>query len=350
MELGKAKYGSGKNTFKIKDGDNVYRILPPMGKLAKKGFWNQYYRVEWGFKNSAGKNRPFQDVRVVNFQTKMVEVESAAHLQREGLKAQKTALVAELRKDPTNAALKQQVAEVTEAIKRYNLDAKYYLNAIDLEGKIGLLKIGSRAFKALKVEIDKLRKQGIDPLSVENGRFFNFNRSNATGNFQDTAYQVTPYKENVVVNGETYQKDKVHVLDQSIIDRLSDEAFELSGMYPEVTPAQVERMVREGATAVDEILGAGNESAASDDGGEEGEETSSTTTAAATQTTTTAPKQAAPAAAAPTTATTLPPTQPITASEVKAATPAASTTTPAAPAAKGDLSEDDFLRSIGALK
>ncbi len=347
MELGKAKYGTGKHAFKIKDGDNIFRILPPMGKLAKKGFWNQYYRVEWGFKNSAGKNRPFQDVRVVNFQSKMVEVESAAHLQREALKAQKTALVQQLRANPTDAALKQQVAETTEAIKRFNLDAKYYLNAIDLDGKIGLLKIGSRAFKALKVEIEKLRKTGVDPLSIDNGRFFNFNRSNATGNFQDTAYQVTPYKENVVVNGETYQKDKVHVLDQSIIDRLADEAFELSGMYPEVTPAQVERMVREGATAVDEILGAGNEAAASDDGGDDEESASTTTTAAATTPAATTQTQAAPAQPAAAATPTLPPAQPITAAAVQSAP--AQTTTPA-PAAKGDLSEDDFLRSIGALK
>ena len=80
MELGKANYGTGKEIFKIMDGDNIYRILPPMGKLAKSGKWNQYYRVEWGFKNSAGKNRTFQDVRVVNFQTQMVELMGQIYL------------------------------------------------------------------------------------------------------------------------------------------------------------------------------------------------------------------------------------------------------------------------------
>jgi hypothetical protein len=335
MELGKAKYGSGKKVFKIQDGDNVFRILPPMGKLAKKGFWNQYYRVEWGYKNTAGKNRPFQDVRVQNFQTKMVEVESAAHLRREALKESKAALVLELRKNPTDTALKTKMGELNDLIRLYNLDAKYYMNAIDLNGQIGLLKIGSRAFKALKVEIDKLRTTGVDPLSVENGRFFNFNRSNATGNFQDTAYQVTPYKESVVVNGETYAKDKVHKIDQTIIDRLSDEAFELSGMYPEVTAAQVEAMVKGGAAAVDQILGAGNSRVADS----EDDETVDTSTVTAPVTT-----------AATTTVT----VAPITKEEVVAATaaPVAKTETanPVVAAAAKDLSDDEFLKSIGALR
>lgn len=337
MELGKAKYGSGKKVFKIQDGDNVFRILPPMGKLARSGKWNQYYRVEWGYKNSAGRNRPFQDVRVVNYETKMVEVESAAHLRREALKAKLAELVGSLRKDPNNSTLKQQYMDTKEAVKRFNLDSKYYMNVIDLNGQIGLLKVGSRAFKALRVEIDKLRKQGIDPLSVENGRFFNFNRSNATGNFQDTAYQVTPYKERVTVNGETYEKDKVHKLDESIISRLSDEAFELSGMYPEVTAAQVEAMVKGGPAAVDQVLGSGDGRAETEEDEETMEESSLDTGSLKTQT-----------ASLETTTTPVAATK---TEDVPVATTQASAAPVAATAATTDtkeLSVDEFLKSIGA--
>lgn len=357
MELGKAKYGSGKHTFKIQDGDNIYRIFPAMGKLAKSGKWNQYYRVEWGYKNSKGRNRPFQDVRVVNFKTQMVEVESPAHLRREALKAQKTELVTQLKANPNDAALKQKVMEVTEDIKRYNLDAKYYLNVIDLQGKIGLLKIGSRAFKALKAEIDKLRKQGVDPLSIEDGRFFNFHRSNESGNFQDTAYQVTVYKENVQMNGETFQKDKKHVIDQSIIDRLDDEAFELSEMYPKVTPAQVQKMIDGGAAAVDEILGADDKQAADDDdGGQEEGDSSSATSTASTATTSMAGSvnttNTVNSAAATTVETKTPATgATITTEKVAAASEAKETVaTPAAKTGGNDMSEDAFLKSIGAIK
>jgi len=331
MELGKAKYGQGKKVFKVQDGDNVFRILPPMGKLAKSGKWNLYYRVEWGYKNSAGKNRPFQDVRVVNRETKMVEVESAAHVRREALKEEKTQLIAALRKTPADATLKSQLTAVTEAIKRFNLDSKYYLNAIDLNGQIGLLKIGHKAFMALKTEIDKLRKVGVDPLSIENGRFFNFNRSNATGNFQDTAYQVTVYKERVSVNGETYEKDRVHKIDETIISRLSDEAFELSGMYPEVTASQVEAMVKGGAAAVDQVLGAGDKRSADSEDDETVVETTTLLTNLKESLST------APAAMAAVTPV-VPQTPVATVDKTTVATPTAA------------LSDDEFLKSIGAVR
>lgn len=334
MELGKAKYGSGKKVFKVQDGDNVFRILPPMGKLARTGKWNQYYRIEWGYKNSAGKNRPFQDVRVVNYETKMVEVESAAHLRRENLKATLADLVLSLRKDPTNNTLKQQYMDTKEAVKQFNLDSKYYLNAIDLNGQIGLLKVGSRALKALKAEIDKLRTTGVDPLSVENGRFFNFNRSNATGNFQDTAYQVTVYKERVTVNGESYEKDKTHKLDDSIISRLSSEAFELSGMYPEVTVSQVEAMVKGGPVAVDQILGAGNTRVESEDEDTALENTPSNTVNPAKETT----------------VVTTPAPTPVVALKTVTVVPPAVAALPVVPMTESStMSTDEFLKSIGAL-
>lgn len=252
MKVGKAKYSGGKKVFKVKDGDNVFRILPPLGNLADAGKWSMYYRVEWGYKNSKGRNKPFLDCRKVNFQTKMVEVESAAHLRREALKNQKDAVVAAFK---SGEATKDQVQEAIDLVKRYNQDAKHYLNVVSLNGEIGLLKIGHKAKLALDTEISKLREKGVDPLSLDNGRFFNFHRSCPTNNFRDTAYQVTVYQENVQLNGKTYQEEKAHSMDDAFIARLAGEAFELSSMYPALTAQQVERLVTEGVSAVDEILG-----------------------------------------------------------------------------------------------
>ena len=50
------------------------------------------------------------------------------------------------------------------------------------------------------------------------------------------------FKKNVEMNGETYQKDVVHKMDEAFISRLSNEAFELSGMFPTVTPEEVDQM------------------------------------------------------------------------------------------------------------
>jgi hypothetical protein len=252
--LGKANYGqrAQKNYFKIKEGDNPYRILPPMFGYAQDGIWNKYYAVEYGYKNSLGKMCPFLDVRVTNRKTKMVEVESPAYLFRMELKADLDAAIDALK---AGKGSKEAVQEAKDLTERFNMDAKYYVNAIDLQGNIGLLKIGSKAMQSLREEMKRLEGSGIDPLSVENGRFFNFKRS---GKGRETMYSVVEYKQKkvVIVDGSAMEVDVpfVHVLTDDIINRLEREAFDLSKIYKSVTVEQVQDLVDNGPIAADRIF------------------------------------------------------------------------------------------------
>jgi hypothetical protein len=272
MEIGTANYSSGNKTKieKIKDGDNIYRILPPLGSLAQKGLWNRYIAVEWGYKDLKGNNRPFQDVRKVNFKTKMVEVESAAHLVREHIAAN-FKQVLELYK--SGKASQEQVNEAKKKQEQYNLDKKYYLNAINLKGEIVLLKIGYKAMEGLKSEISKLKAKGVDPLALNTGRFFNINR---TGTGLGTIYQTTVATETIDVPGiGKVQKELEHVIDASIISRLANEATDLSTLdklYQVVSAEQVQKMVEGGPAAVTAILGdRDSKGSLADDGADEPE-------------------------------------------------------------------------------
>jgi hypothetical protein len=265
MEIGKANYegSSKKNRFKIKDGNNVYRILPPMGSLAKKGKWSQYFSVVWGYKNADGKNRPFADCRVVNFNTKMVEVESDAFLKSQKIKAAFEDLKARLK---AGEKVDPEVLKKTEELKdRYNIENKHYVNVVNLQGEIGLLKLGARAKKLLEGEIKKLTAKGVDPLSLENGRFFNIFRE---GKSFDTVYQVTEYKETVMMNGQEVDVPKVHKMDDAFISRLKAEAFDLGTLYKMATADQVKAIV-DGADP-DLVLGL-TDSEAEDDSPEDTE-------------------------------------------------------------------------------
>lgn len=250
MEIGTPKYEqSTKNYFSFKKDQNMFilRILPPLGNLAKLGKWHIYHRVEFGYSGTDGKMRPFLSPRVVNY-NKMVEVESEAHLRREKLKAQQKAA-----KEAGNIQLEETV---TKMLEKYNQDAKHYMNAVDLNGNVGLFKIGQRGFEALKNEISRLRSEGVDPIGIDNGRFFVFARS---GRGRDTLYTVKEYKQKVEIeqNGERFTVDKPfpHKLTGDIIAKLETDAFELDSIYPSVTPEEEYRIVHEGAKAVDEILG-----------------------------------------------------------------------------------------------
>jgi hypothetical protein len=254
MEIGKANYeGSNKkNRFKIKDGNNVYRILPPMGSLAKKGKWSQYWSVVWGYQNAAGKNRPFADCRVVNFNTKMVEVESEAFLRSQKLKKAFEDLKFKLKNgEPVDPKLLEKSEQLKD---RYNIENKHYVNVVNLQGEIGLLKLGAKAKKLLEAEIKKLIAKGVDPLSLDNGRFFNIFRE---GRGNDTVYQVTEYKESVMMNGQEVDVPKVHKMDEAFISRLQTEAFDLGKLYVIPTAEQVKAIV-EGADP-DVVLGLNNQ-------------------------------------------------------------------------------------------
>ena len=259
MKLGTPKYEqSKKNFFTFKKNQNTFilRVLPPMGNLADSGKWSLYHRVEFGYTGTDGKLRPFLSPRVVNYGG-MVEVESEAHKRREAIKTQQAQA-----KKSGNSNL---VEQCTKMLQKYNQDAKHHMNVIDLQGNVGLFKLGHKGFQELKAEVDRLRSEGVDPIGIDNGRFFVFSRS---GMGRDTLYTVTEYKQKQEIttpNGKVVAMvDFPHSLTESIMSKLATDAFELDKIYPTVTPEEEHRIVHEGASAVDEILGPKKNKAESD--------------------------------------------------------------------------------------
>lgn len=283
MKIGKAKYGGNKRTyFKIKDGDNTYRILPPIGDLADKGIWSVFYKVHYGYKNSEGKLRPFESPLVKNYKNKIVEVPDAALERIEKLKAQ-----LEAAKKAGDSKLVAKLNEFVGPKGSFNLDSNHYVNAIDTQGNIGILKLRHRAKVALDAVMKKLRENGVDPLDPDTGRFFTITRS---GTGLDTTFQVNVATKKMNIPGVgDVQQEIVHTLDEGIIARLSTEAADLSKLFKKPTSSEVARIVAEGAVAVDEILdgkGQGTEGTGGgedyDDSGDYADDSSSAQSAAPT--------------------------------------------------------------------
>ena len=276
--FGKAKFGSNKRTwFKLKDGDSTFRILPPMGDAAEDGRWSTYYKIHYGYKNSSGQMRTFESPEVRNRKTKMVDVQDAALERINALKAQ-----LETAKASNNQELVKKLLNLVGGKKsRYNLDSNHYMNVVDLQGNIGILKIRHRAKLALDAQIKKLRDSGVEPLDPETGRFFTFSRS---GNAMDTVYQVSVYKKRITIEGVgEVEQDVVHAITEDVARRCLvknkdgsytyKEAGQLDRLFKKPTSQEVTRIVMEGEKAVDEIFDSKSESAQEqDDSGLEGEE------------------------------------------------------------------------------
>lgn len=343
VEIGGAEGGSytKKKQFKIKDGDNVYRILPSLGFGGKKpnGRWTEFYNIHFGYKNSAGKMRVFQSPLVKNRDTKMIEKPDAALERIEKLKSE-----LEKAKAAKNKALVDRLAPLISGQKpMYNMDNNHHCNAINENGEIGILKLRHKAKLALDAVIKQLRAKGIEPLGGDSGRFFVINR---TGTGLETTFTVTVKKRTVTIEGQEFEQDIVHKLTPEIIARLESEAGELDNLYQRPTSEEVARIVSTSdlltgkSPAVDEILDRSNDTA------EEGEEEPTATTSTASAPAATVTPAPAPATSAPTQSLSQPapaPTPTATAAVQVQATPAPQPTQDVSA-----LSDEEFLKSIGA--
>lgn len=283
--FGKAKFGGNKRTwFKLKDGESVYRILPPMGDLQEDGRWSQFYRIHYGYKNSANQMRTFQSPLVRNMKTKLIDVPDAALQRIEQLLAK----LDEAKKSKNEELVGQLLKLVGGQKSRYNLDSNHYMNVIDLQGNIGILKIRHKAKLALDLAMDKLKDEGLTGrgLDADNGRFFVFSRR---GSGRDTVYSVSVYEQKMNVEGVGEVKKAVtHVITDDIAKRcvvltrdgfVYKEAANLLTLFKKPTSEEVERIVREGEKAVDEILDAKTTNlgdSGEDDSGSEDDEASTT--------------------------------------------------------------------------
>lgn len=345
-KVGKAKYSGDfvkRKYWRLKDGESTFRILPPLGDLAEAGKWSQFYNVHYGYKNTKGQMRVFQSPLVKNRKTKMVEVADAALERIETLKAKQAA--AKTAGDQANAK------RIGDLLQQYNLDNNHYVNAIDEQGNIGILKLRHRAKLALDATIKSLRDQGVDPLDSETGRFFTFRR---TGTGLETTFQVSVKKKKFKIEGVgEVEQDLVHTLTSDILARLGSEAAELDKLYKRPTAEEVERIVKMSdllsgrSPAVDEILDTKKDENTNDEGVEEDyENNTSETTTTATPVATTPVVTSTPVAATAITS--------VTATQVTTqAQPAAPVTQSLSGAPKttsqtvSEMSDEDFLKSLG---
>jgi hypothetical protein len=248
MRIGEGRTGYEKKTyFKLKDGDTSFRIIPELGDLVDDGVWAKYYQIHYGYRNTKGNMVVFQSPLVQDRKTKMVEVPDKALERIDKLKAELAKA-----KEAGNTAMVERLMKLVGGQKAmYNLAKHHYINAIDTQGNIGILKIGHKCKLSLDAEIAKLKKGGTNPLSINNGRYFVFNR---TGKGLDTTFQVTVLKEKLDVPGVgIVERDIVHVITPEILKRIEKEAAitskeddldrGLDNLYPMFTAAEVEQIV-----------------------------------------------------------------------------------------------------------
>jgi hypothetical protein len=241
-----------KNYFTIKKGTQVFRILPAIGDAADRGIWYKYHEVHFGFRGTTGGMKVFQTPEVRNSKTRMIEVSDAAKERNAKIRAKLKELKEKISVSPDDVTLQEQFSKVQELADKFNSEKRYYYNAIDLDGNVGLLKLKIKERAALEAARSILEKEeGVDPVKI-NGAFLVFTKS---GNGQqESTVQVSGHYLTEKLNGKTARVLNTHTVEESIFPKLESDAFDLLNLFVRPTAEEVKMMVEGGPEMIDEVF------------------------------------------------------------------------------------------------
>lgn len=219
MSFGKPSVGNSssggnfKKDFNIKDGDNIYRVMPPFGSLKDKGDgWSVYYRLHWGYgvvgEDGKFSHRPFQCVKRTRRNKETGEIETLVSCaacdfveeQNETLRLRREEL------DKTGVTPNEKktiLAPLTDAVKKYNSSGGFRLNVMNQEGEFGRLTIPYKMMQSFRTaREDCINVHNIDPIDLETGCWLNFRRTLPPGgSWRDYSHNVTPVMEMTEIPG-----------------------------------------------------------------------------------------------------------------------------------------------------
>jgi hypothetical protein len=215
---------------KVKDGHNVYRILPPFGE-SSNGYPYRKWQIIWGlFDPESGRARPFASSMTSEKKCPVTEYVGLLKKKAETLKSQlATAGISE-------EESKERLSALNKLISDLNPKTTYIYNAADKAGEVGLLELKSTAHKKIKTEMSEyIQTYNQDPTSLnseetDSGVWFDVTRQ---GIGRDTEYDVKIVKlksKNPTTGKISFEDDRSPLAD-SIVENYDNLAYDLGAVY-----------------------------------------------------------------------------------------------------------------------
>lgn len=215
---------------KVKDGSNVYRILPPFGE-ASNGYPYRKWQIIWGLQDpESGRARPFASSMTSEKKCPVTEYVTALKKKAETLKSQMAAAGVD------EETQKERLGALNKLISDLNPKTVYIYNAADKSGDVGLLELKSTAQKKMKAEMSQyIQDYNQDPTSLnsedtDSGLWFNITRS---GLGRDTEYDVKKMqiKTKNPTTGKISFEDDRSPLPDAVVENYDNLAYDLSAVY-----------------------------------------------------------------------------------------------------------------------
>jgi hypothetical protein len=215
--------------LKVKDGQNVFRILPPFGE-SSNGYPYRKWQIIWGlFDPESGRARPFASSMTSEKKCPVTEYVAALKKKAETVKSQLQA------SGQSEEEIKTRLQSLNKLISDLNPKTVYIYNAADRSGEVGLLELKSTAHKKMKAEMaNYIHDYNQDPTSLnseetDSGVWFDVRR---TGMGRDTEYDVKrlTIKTKNAAGKLSFEDDRTPLPD-SVVENYDNLAYDLSAVY-----------------------------------------------------------------------------------------------------------------------
>lgn len=215
---------------KVKDGHNVFRILPPFGE-SSNGYPYKKWQIIWGLTDpDSGRPRPFASSLTSEKKCPVTEYVAQLKKKAESLKGQLAAA------GVSEEDQKERLKALNTLISDLSPKTVYIYNAADKAGEVGLLELKSTAQKKMKTQMSEyIQTYNQDPTSLnsedsDSGVWFDITRQ---GLGRDTEYDVQILKlksKNPTTGKITFEDDRTPLAD-SIVENYENLGYDLNAVY-----------------------------------------------------------------------------------------------------------------------
>jgi hypothetical protein len=221
---------------KVKDGHNVFRVLPPFGDNSN-GYPYRKWQIVWGLVDpESGRARPYADSLIAEKRSPIVEFVNELKARAEKMNAALTAAGA------TEEDISERLKGLNTLIGDLAPRTSYIYNACDKAGEVGLLELKATAHKDMKDKMNKyIQDYNQDPTSLnsaddDSGVWFDVIRTNETGKFRDTKYSVEKVQtKKKDAAGKISFVDDQSPLPDAVVENYANLGYDLSAIYQQKT-------------------------------------------------------------------------------------------------------------------
>lgn len=214
---------------KVKDGSNIFRILPPFGENSN-GYPYRKWQIIWGLLDpETGRARPFASSMTTEKKCPVTEFVGILKKKAETLKSKLQSA------GEPEEVIKDKLSSLYRLISDLSPKTVYVYNAVDKSGEVGLLELKTTAHKKMKAEMSQyIQDYNQDPTSLnssddDSGVWFNITRQ---GVGRDTEYDVKKCQVKTKnAQGKISFEDDRSPLPDSVVSNYENLAYDLSSVY-----------------------------------------------------------------------------------------------------------------------